>query len=230
VGAPDVLSPTSIAVQFRYAFVTEAKGVQVLDVTFPEKMSAVRGAFVTLPDARDIYVARHYGYVSAGAQGLVILDVENPTLPKLDQTFTAGGAIGDLHQVKVGMAYDSLYAYLADGKNGLHVLQLVTPEDGGRSAYGFSPRPKPKLIATRRTDGPALALSKGLDRDRAVDESGHQMAVFGRIGGRPFNLEEMRRLFLRKGALYTVSNSPTTPRPRPLPEDGGGASGGGGGR
>jgi hypothetical protein len=57
-----------------------------------------------------------------------------------------------------------------------------------------------------KTKGPALALSKGLDRDRAVDESGNQLAVFGRRGARPFNLEEMRKLYLREGKLYTVTN------------------------
>jgi len=36
------------------------------------------------------------------------------------------------------------------------------------------------------------------DRDRAVDETGHQIAVFGRLGSRPFTLEEMRRLYLDK--------------------------------
>ena len=71
--------------------------------------------------------------------------------------------------------------------------------------FGFSPEPKPELIATYKTKGPAIALSKGLDRDRAVDESGNQIAVFGRRGARPFNLEEMKRLYLRNGKLYTVS-------------------------
>ncbi len=211
VGAPDVVAPTSVALQFRYAFVTDSTGVKVIDVTFPEKMAAVRGAVVPIAGARDIYVARHYGYVSAGADGLVIVDVETPTRPRLDQKFDGGGAIWDLRQTKVAMAYDSLYGFLADGRNGFHVIQLVTPEDGGRSAYGFSPRPRPALIASHSTDGPALAVAKGLDRDRAVDESGNQMAVFGRIGGRPFNLEEMRRLFIRDGGLYTVTNLPDAP-------------------
>jgi hypothetical protein len=62
------------------------------------------------------------------------------------------------------------------------------------------------LIATFKTKGPALALSKGLDRDRAVDESGNQLAVFGRRGARPFNLEEMRKLYPRDGKLCTVTN------------------------
>jgi hypothetical protein len=54
---------------------------------------------------------------------------------------------------------------------------------------------------------PALALSKGLDRDRAVDETGHQIAVFGRIGSRPFNLKEMQQLYLDdKGEPWFVTD------------------------
>jgi hypothetical protein len=49
-----------------------------------------------------------------------------------------------------------------------------------------------------------LSISKGLDRDRAVDESGHQVAVFGRRGARPFNLEETLRMYLRNGKIWTV--------------------------
>jgi hypothetical protein len=88
-----------------------------------------------------------------------------------------------------------LFAYVADGKNGLTVLQLTSPESQPKF-YGFSPEPKPQMIAHYHTAAPALALSKGLDRDRAVDETGHQMAVFGRIGSRPFTLKEAERLFL----------------------------------
>ena len=50
-----------------------------------------------------------------------------------------------------------------------------------RNSAGFSPRPVPKLIASYRTSGPALAVSRGIDRDRAVDETGNQLAVFGRM-------------------------------------------------
>jgi hypothetical protein len=64
------------------------------------------------------------------------------------------------------------------------------------------------LIATYRTGGPALAISRGIDRDRAVDESGNQLAVFGRRGARPFNRAEAERLYLRDGKLYTVTDAP----------------------
>jgi hypothetical protein len=64
------------------------------------------------------------------------------------------------------------------------------------------------LIATYETKGPAVALSKGLDRDRAVDESGNQISVFGRRGARPLNADEMKRLYMRDGKMYTVTNEP----------------------
>ena len=89
----------------------------------------------------------------------------------------------------------SLFAYLADGRGGLKVVQLTSPATQP-NFYGFSPQPKPELIALYATRAPALSLSRPLERDRAVDESGGQVAVFGRRGSRPFTLPEMQRLFL----------------------------------
>ena len=208
IGAPEISAPTSISVQFRYAFVTDAVGLKVLDVTFPERMRAVPGAQVPIAGARDVAVAKTYAYVSAGAQGLVIVDVTRPEAPVLRQVFDADGRIDDLFQTKIASTNDSVFAYLADGENGLHVLKLITPNDGGRSAYGFSPEPRPEWIATYPTGGRARAVSEGLDRDRAVDESGNQMAVFGRIGGRPMNKEEMGRLYIKDGEPWFVEDEP----------------------
>ncbi len=151
-----------------------------------------------IEDARNIYVARTYAYVSAGKQGVAIVDIEHPEQPKLDQVFNANGVMNDVNDVKLGMVSSELFAYVADGKNGLRVLQLFSPTDNPNFA-GFSPRPTPKLIASRHTAGPALAISKGIDRDRGVDESGNQIAVLGRRGARPFNLQEMQRMYLRNG-------------------------------
>ncbi len=222
--APQVLAtlpltkPTSVAVMFRYAFVTDADGLKVVDVTVPERMRLVDGASVPLADARNVYVARDYAYVAAGRDGVAIVDVTTATAPRLLQTFDAEGRLGDVNQVRVGMVNDSVYGLVADGTTGFHVLQLVTPEDGGRSAYGFSPEPRPTWIASRATGGPALAIAQGLQRDRAVDESGHQVAVFGRIGGRPFTLEEMRRLYMKDGEVYTVSDDVPAGWQPPPPE------------
>jgi hypothetical protein len=198
-------------VQFRYAFVVDHDGLKVLDVTQFAQPKPVPGAMVALDDARNLYVARTYAYVASGKQGLAIVDVEHPEQPKLDQMFN-GGEISDARDVKLGMVSSSLFAYIADGLNGLRVVQLFSPVDNPAFG-GFSPRPTPKLIATYRTHGPALAVSKGVDRDRAVDESGNQLAVFGRRGARPFNLQEMERLYLHDGKVFTVTDEPPVASP-----------------
>jgi hypothetical protein len=198
-----------IAIQFRYAFICDAEGLKVYDigdVTHPAMKAAVK-----LDEARDVYVARTYAYVAAGKQGLAIVDVENPEHPGKPEFFNAGGVLNDAYAVRVGMTNASAFAYVADGKNGLRVLQLMSP-DRSQDLWGFSPKPVPELIATFKTKGEAIALSKGLDRDRAVDESGNQLAVFGRRGARPMNLKEMERLYkLDDGQPYTVTNQPPKP-------------------
>jgi hypothetical protein len=207
---PEVVNrPRSMAVQFRYGFVCDADGLQVLDVTDPKAPRPV--GRLAIPSAHSVYVARTYAYVAAGPHGLVIVNVENPEKPFIDQIYDAGGCINDLRDVKLGITYVSEFAYLADGQNGMRIVQLTSPETPGN--YGFSPRPVPQLIATYPlpSGGKALAISKGLDRDRAVDESGNQIAVFGRIGARPLNFEEQRRLYWKSGAVWKVSDDPQDP-------------------
>jgi hypothetical protein len=198
-------TPRAIAIQFRYAFVLDADGLKVIDVTLPSSPKLLPGASVPIKTARAIYLARTYAYVAAGAFGLAIVDVEHPEKPKLDQLYTAQGKISDANDVKIGMTNGSAFAYVADGRNGLRVVQVISANDTP-GAYGFSPKPTPLLVATYPTHGPALALSRGLDRDRAVDETGNQIGVFGRRGARPFNLEEQQKLYLRRGKLFTASD------------------------
>ncbi len=200
-------NPRAIAIQFRYAFVTDDDGLKVYDITDPIRPKPLPKATVHLREARKLYVARTYAYVADGADGLAIIDVENPERPKIDQMFTADGALNDVQGVQIGSVSASMYALVADGKNGFRVLQMISP-DSVEGAAGFSPRPAPRLIATYKTGKPALAVSRGLDRDRVVDETGGQTVVFGRRGSRPFHLDEMRK-FLRdsEGDLLTVENT-----------------------
>ncbi len=207
IGAPDIVDPTGIAVQFRYAFLVDRDGLKVLDVTRLDDPRLLRSARVPFGDARNIYLARTYAYVAAGHDGLGIVDISRPEAPRVDQMFSAGGKIADTNDVKVGMTNASLFAYLADGHEGLHVVQLFSPEENP-DHYGFSPRPTPSLIATYPIHGGALMVSEGIDRDRAADESGNQLAVFGRRGARPLNGIEAAKLFLRDGRIYTVTNDP----------------------
>ncbi len=209
IGDDLLKEPKNVQVQFRYAYVCDEEGIKVFDVTDladPKPVSKLE-----LHHAHSIYLGRTYAYVAAGPQGLVILDIENPEQPKIDQIYNAGGCINDLHDVKLGITYVSEFAYLADGKNGLRVVQLTSPETPGN--YGFSTRPTPELIATYKIPkgGHAKSIAEGIDRDRAVDESGNQIAVFGRVGARPLNLEEQRKMYMRDKKVWKVSDDPNDP-------------------
>jgi hypothetical protein len=193
------------ALQFRYLFVTDAGGLHAVDVTDPRNPQRIAGASVPLADAHRIYLARTFAYVAAGKEGLAIIDIEKPEKPKVFQMFTGDGKITDARDVIVGSTNASLFAYVADGKNGLKVVQLTSPERQP-NFYGFSPDPNPEVIAWWPTKWPALALSKGLDRDRGVDETGHQIAVFGRLGSRPMTLSEQQLLYMKNGTLWAVTD------------------------
>jgi hypothetical protein len=198
-------NPRAVGVQFRYAFVTDDEGFKVLDVTEPTKPKLIPGAFVPLKNAQRFYLARTYAFVADGADGLAFIDISNPEKPKLEKLYNADGKLTDTRAVQIGSVNASEFALVADGKNGLQILQLISPENVPESA-GFSPKPSPKWIAAFPTKSPAIAISRGLDRDRVVDESGNQTVAFGRRGSRPFNLDEMKKFYERDGSLYTVEN------------------------
>jgi len=199
--------PRGASLQFRYLFVTDAEGLKVVDVTSPLRPQLLANNSVALADAHGVFVSRTYAYVAAGRNGLAIVDVERPEAIRLYRLFDADGQLRDSRDVIVASTNASLFAYVADGTGGLKVVQLTSPELQPKF-YGFSPEPNPRLIAHYATRTPALALSKGLERDRGVDETGGQVAVFGRKGARPLTLPEMHRLYLKDGVPWYVSNQP----------------------
>jgi hypothetical protein len=198
-------NPRAVGVQFRYGFVTDDEGFKVVDLSEPTKPKLIPGAFVPLKNAQRFYLARTYAYVTDGADGLAFIDISNPEKPKLERLYNADGKLNDTRAIQIGSVNASEFALVADGTNGLQILQLISPENVPEH-MGFSPKPNPKWIARFPTKTPAVAVSRGLDRDRVVDESGNQTVVFGRRGSRPFNLDEMKKFYERDGSLYTVEN------------------------
>ena len=189
-------------------------------------------ATLPLAHAAGLNPPRTYLYVSDGPSGLAIIDIKNPARPRLHSHFTADGALNDTRAIQIGAVNASMFGLVADGRNGLRVVQLISPEN--QSDYmGFSPEPRPKLIATYPTSSPAVAVGRGLDRDRVVDETGGQTVVFGRRGSRPFHEDEWQR-FLRHadgtpyrvedvkerpdGSLATKSGAVLKPEPYVSPE------------
>ena len=194
--------------QFRYLFVTTSAGLQVVDVTHPAQARIIPEATVKLANAQKLHLARTYAYVAAGAAGLAIIDITNPEKPWTYMMYTADGQLNDARDVTIASTNASAYAYVADGRNGLQVVHLTAP-DRQPNFYGYSPEPKPILIATYQTKKPAISLNRPLERDRAVDETGGQMAIFGRVGSRPFTLVEQQQLYLDdKGKPWFVSDDP----------------------
>src|SRR3546814_11224246 len=85
--------------------------------------------------------------------------------PRVFQKVTLDGQLNDAQDVVVASTNASLFAYVADGRNGMKVLQLTSP-DSQRNFYGFSPAPVPELISWAKTPSPAITLSTGPDCDR----------------------------------------------------------------
>jgi hypothetical protein len=206
LGNGEFKNPRAVGVQFRYAFVTDDEGFKVVDITDPTKPRFLPDATIPLRHAQRFYLARTYAYVADGEDGLAFIDITNPERPRLERLYNADGQLNDTRAVQIGSVSASMFALVADGRNGLRVIQMISPENVPGSA-GFSPQPNPKLIATYPTASPAVAVGRGLDRDRVVDETGNQTVVFGRRGARPFHLDEMKKFYERDGQLYTVENT-----------------------
>jgi hypothetical protein len=164
IGAPLLVEPRGIAIQFRYGFVVDREGLKVLDVTALDQPKLVPGASVSLQDARNLYVARTYAYVAAGHQGLAVIEVERPEKPRLDQIFNANGRLNDSERCKAGNGLLSLFAYVADGKNGLQVVQLFSPVDNLLSAASVRGRRPNGLPPTGCAD--RLSVSRHRPRSR----------------------------------------------------------------
>ena len=188
-------------IQFRYAFVVDRDGLKVLDVTALDQPRVVKGAVVPFKDARNLYVAPHLRLRRRRPRRPRHRRTSRrPEQPALEQMFNDGGKINDTNDVKIGMTNASQFAYLADGHNGLQVVQLFSPSDNP-NYLGFSPKPTPARIAHYPDARARWMISEGIDRDRAVDESGNQIAVFGRRGARPFTKAEAEKLFMRGGQV-----------------------------
>jgi hypothetical protein len=215
IGSPEFDNPRGIAVQFRYAFVVDRYGLKRLDVTDLARPKLLEKGKVALGDPRNECVARTYAYVADGRFGLSLVDVENPEQPRYNQEYNANGVINDTNDVKIGMVAGSAFAFVADARNGLRVLQIVSPRDDPEHFSGFSPRPTPKLIPTARTSGPALAISKASTATAPSTNPVANSPCSAAAAPVPQNRAEMQRLYQHStnGGFYAVTDEPAESSP-----------------
>ena len=198
------------SLQLRYLFVTHESGLSVVNVSDPDHPALVENNTIALKNARGLAVARSWVYVAAGEQGLAIIDAERPEKLSLHHMVGAEKGVADAYDVSIAHTNASLFAYVADGDQGLKVLQLTDPESVP-GFYGFAPVPNPNLIAHLQTKEGLFAVTRGLERDRAVDETGEQVAVFGRLGSGPLTRSDMDTLLLDdNGEPWFVKDTPGT--------------------
>ena len=132
------------ALQFRYLWVTDAEGLKLFDVTHLDRPVPVPAATVPLADARRIYLARTYAYVAAKARGAGRSSTSPiPSVRGVCRSSSpSAGAMNDVEDVVVASTNASLFAYVADGRNGMKVIQLTSP---GEPAQFL------RLLAARRS-------------------------------------------------------------------------------
>ena len=141
----------------------------------PRRRVLIEDAVCRCDDAQRIYVARTYAYVAAGAEGLAIVDVWQAAAEAraILQCRRQDSRHAD---VVVATTNASLFAYVADGSSRLKVMQLTSPESQP-NFYGFSPEPRPELIATYTTSSAGVVAVERTRprsrrrRDRRADRS-----------------------------------------------------------
>ena len=121
---------------------------------------------------------------------------------------TPAGAINDAHDVKLGATNGSIFAYVADGKNGLRVIDVDLRQ---RHAGRLRLQPEADAEAgghvphARARGGP---LARRGPRPRGGRDRATRSASSAGAGARPLNGEEQRRMYLRDGKPFTVTDAP----------------------
>ena len=78
--------------------------------------------------------------------------------------------------------------------------------------YNFSP---PLACEDQQFDDAGVGITSRL----GGIPDGNQFSVFGRLGSRPFNYDELKRMYLRDGKPFTVTDAPPGPAAGPAAAD-----------
>lgn len=128
--------PNAVAVQDGYAYCT-GPGFQVVDVSKPDAPNRV-GGLDLVGEGYGLALRGRYAYVANGGSGLSILELTEPTVPRLVGQYT------DVYANAVAVAGD--HAYVADEYRALKVLDISNPAS-------------PRLVGRLQTPQPAVGVT-----------------------------------------------------------------------
>ncbi|MFX1254389.1 MAG: LVIVD repeat-containing protein [Promethearchaeota archaeon] len=109
---------SDVFVSGSYAYVATTLQVQTVNISNPASPNMVDFAFLS---AQDIFVSGSYAYAACGEDGLVILDISDPTNITLTGYLVYGSALA------FGVFVSGSYAYVADGNNKLVIINISDP-------------------------------------------------------------------------------------------------------
>ncbi len=115
-------SCSSVYVSGSYAFVADGLSLLILNVTNPSNPYEVGNVAIA---AQKVYVYGYYAFVAAGQDGLVIVDVSNPSDPHIVASCVSPGGGGGVRDVYV----EDSYAYVANGEAGLVIVDVSDPHN-----------------------------------------------------------------------------------------------------
>ena len=110
----------SLAIDGSHAYVGDFGGLHIFDISDPSnllKVGALAGMYV-----EDIACSNGVAYLAASGQGLLLVDVSEPTVPHIVGSYDTAGS-------GAGVAVEGPYAYLADGESGLRIFDVADPAD-----------------------------------------------------------------------------------------------------
>jgi hypothetical protein len=123
---------SSVDVDGDLALVTVGTGVKAIDVSNPVSPALIGSINTGAGDAVDVAINGDNAYVANGLEGLVVLDVTDPSSMAIRYSY-------DTAEFTRGVAQGGLMAYLASDTGGLHIVQvkqLVDPIVGSPAGIG----------------------------------------------------------------------------------------------
>ncbi|HTG17774.1 MAG TPA: hypothetical protein VK747_21180, partial [Blastocatellia bacterium] len=112
-----------VRIEGDFLFVADGPaGLTIVDVSNRNNPSVV-GTVNTGGNALDVAVYGAFAFIANGNNGMAVVDISNERNPKFVIAYTANGAINDAR----GLDYADNRVYLADGANGLRIIDITIP-------------------------------------------------------------------------------------------------------